>query len=100
DGAAAARGAFLSIPPALDAALAGLQGADNIAFGAGYGSGTSYVDGVTHGIHDQGYATVQAARDLADQLSLGFNYALGITSPSRVMMRSGREFVRGAALGI
>lgn len=81
----------------MSTALLNLQ---NSLSSMGKTSGTHFGSGVTSGITSKNRAVYDAGYSQAVQGKKGFNDALRIKSPSRVMMESGAYFAEGAALGI
>lgn len=73
------------------------------AFGgrsAGYGGGADYALGAAQGIRDNIPVIMDVAATAANSAQWAFDSELGIASPSRAMMESGRYFDEGFAVGI
>lgn len=73
--------------------LDGLQSAGNTA-------GQNFGQGLISGMSAKVGQIAEKARQLADTANQAYNNRLGIKSPSRVMMRSGRFTAEGIALGM
>ncbi len=63
-------------------------------------SGKYFVDGVAAGINDNRKRAINAARNLAIDMSSAFDNSLVIRSPSRKMRKSGGFFVEGIIKGV
>ena len=77
-----------------------LQGAIGYLGGLLVGHGAALVDGLVSGMMGRLGSALAAARNLASQISATVAGALGIHSPSRVMMAIGKWVPSGLALGI
>lgn len=65
-----------------------------------YNSGWNVAVGVANGIYEGTYLASEAAAWLASQTLSAFNSTMGIASPSKEMMKSGRFIDEGLAKGI
>lgn len=77
-----------------------LNGMRNRFKAVGNDSGRFFGDGTVSGINSKNSAVYNAGYQQGLQGKSGFNAALRIKSPSRVMMQSGGYFSEGVALGI
>lgn len=78
-------------------ALAAQEGLDSVS---AYDSGAWFAKGFAQGIEDNISSATSAASRMANKAKDIPNYVLGISSPSREMMKTGRFFTEGFALGI
>lgn len=68
--------------------------------GSAYTLASDFVAGLINGITDGAAGVVNSVKGLADSATSAFTEALGIASPSKVMMELGGHVASGAAVGI
>ena len=73
---------------------------NSIDTSAAYTSGAQFAMGFSRGVSLNAYLAVASARSMAQQAKAAINSALGIASPSKEAMKSGKFFSEGFALGI
>ena len=63
-------------------------------------TGKNIIQGLIDGIDSKRSAAIAAARDIADAIRDTIDSAMGIASPSKVMMEKGRYITEGLAIGM
>lgn len=99
----AASGITSKAGQAAQAARSMAEGAKNQLIGmysAGQTGGQNFGAGLISGLNSKVGQVATKARELANTANQAYNSALGIKSPSRVMMQSGRYTAEGIALGL
>ena len=84
---------------ASSAARSGAQGARG-AYTSMYNAGSYLMDGLKNGINDRKWVAINAAKQLAQQITNITMGVFGECSPSRVFMKIGRYLDEGLAIGI
>lgn len=65
-----------------------------------YSSGVNFVRGFIEGLNDSEHLAANAATRIATKSKSSFNAVLGVNSPAKELIKSGRYFDQGFAIGI